>query len=164
MKGTTGLASWSTTGPAQTIATSAAIGIEPMEPTASRHPPNAVSGRARRAIGGSHRAAMIATSMPIRIGARNSPKPPSRPMSSVSFRTAATIAAMSASAIEFERPVARRTGEHQSGGELEGGGAQDEKGRGQGHGELIEDAGQRLARIETQLRRCLERDEPEQER
>ena len=102
MNGTTGLASWRMTGPAHTIATRAAIGQEPTDATAARQPAKAVNGRTCPASCGSPRAATTkATSIPIRSGARNRPKPPRSPIRSVSFRTAATIDATRASAIEL---------------------------------------------------------------
>src|SRR5438093_2141986 len=113
MNGTTGLASWRMTGPAHTIATSAASGQDPTAAIASRQPPNATSRQLRRERSGiTNPAAITATSIAMRIGALNSPNAPSVPRSSVSLSTAATIEASTASAIESNgvpRPARART-------------------------------------------------------
>src|SRR6185503_12939193 len=125
MNGTTGLASCRTTGPTHTTATSAATVHEPTERTASRQPGTPTSGQSLGRRRGTQAAAMSTTSIAIRIGARNRPKPASVPSSRLSLRTAPTIATTSASVTESNgdrrtarartmpapssRPLAKRT-------------------------------------------------------
>ena len=138
MNGTTGLASWRMTGPIQTMRDERGERDRPDAADDSRQPPSPGAGASTaEPVASQMPATTIATSIPMRTGCRNRPeRAPACPRSNVSLRTAATIAARSASADGVEGPPAGEARQHEAGAELEGGSAEDQDGGRERHRQL----------------------------